>query len=325
MANIGPDPRLTIPWVRVAVGILVNAAGEVLLTQRPRHVHQGGLWEFPGGKLEPGEDVPAALRRELHEELGITVQQARPLLQVRHRYPDKAVRLEVWRVERFQGEPHGREGQPLRWVAPAALSNYPLPAADVPIVHALRLPPLYLISGEPDKGLEPFLQRLERALQRGIRLVQVRARSVAEAELGGLYQRARTLAASYGASVLLNGPPVLAARLDADGVHLSSTRLLALRERPLAADRWVAASCHNRAEIRHAATIGVDFLVLSPVCPTASHPGATPLGWERFQALIQCANRPVYALGGLSAADLPVAWQHGAQGVAALRALWEDQ
>ncbi len=124
--------------VQVAVGIVVHAAGAVLITRRPDHVHQGGLWEFPGGKVESGESPESALRRELHEELGITVQAAEPWLQVRHAYPDQTVLLEVWRVTAYTGEPHGREGQPLIWASPAELETFAFPAADQPILAALQ-------------------------------------------------------------------------------------------------------------------------------------------------------------------------------------------
>jgi len=126
-----------VKTVHVAVGVLINPAGAVLITRRPDHVHQGGLWEFPGGKVETGEPAAAALNRELHEELGVTVQTAEPWLQVRHDYPDKRVWLDVWRVVAWRGEPQGREGQPLIWAQPAELAKFAFPAADQPIIAQL--------------------------------------------------------------------------------------------------------------------------------------------------------------------------------------------
>lgn len=123
--------------VRVAVGIIRDSAGAVLIARRPEQVHQGGLWEFPGGKMEFSETAEAALRRELREELGIDVQSAEPLLQVRHAYADKTVLLDVWRVAAYRGEPHGREGQPLLWVRPADMEALAFPAADAPIIAHL--------------------------------------------------------------------------------------------------------------------------------------------------------------------------------------------
>lgn len=123
--------------VHVVVGIIRNRTGAVLIARRPDGVHQGGLWEFPGGKVEEDESLEAALIRELHEEVGITVRAAEPWLRVRHAYPDKTVLLDVWRVTAYGGEPHGREGQPLAWAAPAVMAGFSFPAADQPIIAAL--------------------------------------------------------------------------------------------------------------------------------------------------------------------------------------------
>jgi len=124
--------------LRVAAGALLNRRGKVLLARRAADAHQGGLWEFPGGKIEAGESESQALARELDEELGIELVTARPLIRVRHAYPDRVIDLAVWRVSRWRGEPWGRLGQALRWVAPERLEDYPMPAADRPVLAALR-------------------------------------------------------------------------------------------------------------------------------------------------------------------------------------------
>ena len=138
MPTIAPEAREPAREIHVAVGVIVSLAGEVLVTQRAAGTHLAGFWEFPGGKVEPAEPVQAALKRELDEELGIQVTQCRPLLEVRHRYSDKAVRLDVWQVSSFDGEPHGREGQPLSWVSLGNLAYEHFPAADRPIIDYLR-------------------------------------------------------------------------------------------------------------------------------------------------------------------------------------------
>lgn len=327
MPNTGRNPSFLTPYpssltVPVAVGVLINPRSEVLITRRPGHVHQGGLWEFPGGKVELGETVQMALARELEEELGIEFLAARPLIRVHHAYPDKTVLLDVWRIDRYRGEPRGREGQPLEWLSIEQLARRAFPAADRPIINALRLPPAYLITGEPADCPKIFLDRLQQALDRGIRLVQLRAKQLPGARLLALYREAHRLCRRYRVPLLLNGTPEQTQSVDADGIHLTTRRLLALDRRPLAAERWVAASCHNLEEVRHACRIGVDFIVASPVRVTASHPEASAIGWEGLHELTEEATMPVYALGGLTPADLEQAWAHGAQGISAIRALW---
>lgn len=307
--------------IQVAAAAITDAAGRILLSRRPSGVHQGGLWEFPGGKLEPGESAVAGLRRELEEELGIRPLRARPLICVTHAYGDRTVALDVWRVDAYQGEAHGRQGQPLVWCAVEDLPSYPMPAADRPVVAALRLPDRYLIT--PDPGLTPnFLAGLERSLQSGIRLVQLRGGSPPGVEPERFAREVRRLCRDHGAALLINGAPSLAQALGADGVHLPARRLLRLSERPLGARHWVAASCHDATELRQAARCLVDFAVLSPVLATSSHPGARPLGWQRFGALVRLAGMPTYALGGLGAEHLEQAKAQGALGVAAIRGLW---
>ncbi len=308
--------------LHVAAGVIVGSGGRILIAKRPEQLHQGGLWEFPGGKLEPGESVAAALRRELQEELGIRVERARPLIRIRHDYGDRVVLLDVWRVERFHGEGCGREGQEIAWVEPHSLLEYTFPVANLPIVTAARLPSRYLITPEPGTDWDGFLLGLERCLNSGVTLVQLRARRLSRREYDELARRVIALCREHGARLLLNADPSADTVMAADGVHLTAARLLALKHRPLPTGQWVAASCHNRHELIHAARIGVDFAVLSPVLPTRSHPTAETLGWERWEQLVESAPFPVYALGGMRDEDLPLAYSRGAQGIAAIRSIW---
>ena len=123
--------------VTVAVGLLIDEDGRVLVTRRAPDTHQGGLWEFPGGKVEAGESVETALVRELAEELGIRVEASEPFMTLDHDYADKQVRLDVRRVTRWQGEARGLEGQPLAWQLPPAMANWPFPEANSPILARL--------------------------------------------------------------------------------------------------------------------------------------------------------------------------------------------
>ncbi len=310
--------------VPVAVAVVSDAAGRILISRRADDAHQGGLWEFPGGKIEPGEPVRQALARELHEELGVQVQCAEPLIRIHHDYGDKEVLLDVWRVTRFEGEPHGREGQAWQWVDSAALAGFEFPAANRPIVAAARLPDRYLITPDPydEPAFETFLGGLRASLEAGVRLVQLRATNLNQARYRQLAEDALVLCRSFDARLLLNADPALVHELGADGVHLSSARLLDLEARPLSPEMWVAASVHGLGELHHAQRIGVDFGVLSPVQATLSHPGARTLGWSGLRAVSERARLPLYALGGMQAELLNEACAHGAQGIAAIRGLW---
>lgn len=307
--------------LEVVAAVIQNASGQILIARRPEHVHQGGLWEYPGGKVESGETAEQALQRELWEELGIRPSRYRRLIRIPHHYPDRSVLLDVWQVEAFEGEPVGRQGQPLQWVQPQALLDYSFPAANQPITSAARLPAQYLITPDCHHRNE-FLAALETALAQGARLVQLRTPSLPVAEFEQLAQTVIQRCHAQGAAVLLNSTPEAALRLGADGVHLNSHRLQALQERPVPRQFWCSASCHNLAQLRQAQEIGVDFAVLSPLQATASHPQAVPLGWSRFQELVWDLPLPVYALGGLSKSDLPRAQAARAQGVAGIRAFW---
>ncbi len=309
--------------IHVAAAAISDVHGRVLIAKRPAHVHQGGLWEFPGGKLEQGESPGQALARELLEELGIRVRSARQLIRVRHDYPDKSVLLDVWRVEEFAGFPVGREGQPLEWVAPGNLGKFSFPAANIPIIQALQLPDRYLVTPEPDRDISRFLEVLERAIDRGISLVQLRAKQLAEDEFRKLAIAAAQLCRPANVRLLLNCAPYLVPELGAHGVHLTGRRLMELKKKPLDSGFLVAASCHNRAEVSHAGMLGLDFIVVSPVRETASHPGTPAIGMEGLRALCESAAMPVYALGGMQESDIESVWKCGAQGIAAIRGLWD--
>jgi 8-oxo-dGTP diphosphatase len=307
--------------IHVAAAAIVDVSGQVLLAKRPDGAHQGGLWEFPGGKLEPGETVADGLSRELQEELGIAVTAHRPLIRVRHDYPDRSVLLDIHRVTAWQGEPQGREGQPLAWVSPDAIATYPMPPADVPIVAALQLPDEYVIT-PPDLGERTeFFAALDACLQRGVRLFQLRVFGIPEHEFVEIGREFCRHCHDRDAGVLLNGDHRIATAIGADGLHLTS-RILEQQGVPQGYQGLVAASCHSIEQLQRAQSSGADFAMLSPVLPTRSHPDADPLGWATFAAWVDQVSIPVYALGGMQSAHKDTAWQAGAQGVAGIRGLW---
>ncbi len=308
--------------LEVAAAVVQKPDGSFLLAERPVGKPYAGWWEFPGGKIEAGESPYHALVRELHEELGIAVEIAHPWLTRVYAYPHATVRLHFFRVTGWHGEPHGKENQRLSWQMPDAVEVAPLLPANGPILNALTLPPVYAVSRAAAFGIEPFMKRLESALQRGVKLIQVREKNMAAAALHALSAQVVERAHAYAARVVINGDWALARAVGADGVQLTSAQLTALATRPDVA--LAGASCHDQRELERAAELGMDFAVLSPVKPTQSHPGAPVLGWETFARLVEGMPMPVYALGGLAGADMDDAWRHGAHGIAMLRGAWGE-
>lgn len=304
------------------VAAVIRSDDRILLAKRPDHLHQGGLWEFPGGKLEGSETRQQALKRELQEELGIEVEKAQPLIQVTHHYPDKAVLLDVWDVSRWTGDPEGREGQQTRWVSAHQLVDYQFPAANYPILKACQLSDQYLITPSFDHDESGFLSALEYTVQSGVQLVQYRQKSLHGEEFRQLARNVISRCRQYSARVLINDSPAVAMEIGADGVHLTSKLLMGIDERPLPGSMLVGASCHNEDELRQAEIIGADFAVLGPVQQTRSHPGSNYLGWSRFSQLVKNCKLPVFALGGMRPSCQDQARSCGAQGIAGITGLW---
>lgn len=307
--------------VHVVAGVITDARGRVLLAQRTSGEF-AGLWEFPGGKCEPGESPEGALARELDEELGIEATVGAPLITVAQQTATRRMRLDVRRIAQWQGEPRGLEGQALAWVDPAQLAPSDMPPADRPVVAALREPDRLLVTPAPRDGDDgAWLAALDRALDAGVLRVQLRLHGLDAAHRRRLAANALLRCQAAGAEVLVNGDIALAHALGT-GLHLRSDQLAGVRHRPVADDRLLGASCHDEAQVDAALAAGCDLLVTGPVRATASHPGQTGVGWARFARLRERHALPVYAIGGLGPDDLRDARDHGAQGIAAIRALW---
>jgi 8-oxo-dGTP diphosphatase len=338
--------------IHVMAGILRDRTGRVLLAQRPQGKHLEGLWEFPGGKRDPSETPLAALARELLEELGIEIHEAESLVAVAHAYPDKRIRLDAWCVTRWTGEPQGLDGQSLAWVPLPELEAWPMPPADRPIVTALRLPSRYAITPEPGEDGDDFLRRFEQLVAGGIRLVQLRSKVLDQDALHPLARCCVALAERHAADLLINGQPRLALELGV-GLHLPSSMLRDWSGNTVGNDGrdawlprnasdlptlrnasdlnrstkrdargWLAASCHDAAELALAARIGCDFVTLSPVHATRTHPDAQLLGWPAFADLAEKSPLPAFALGGVGLDDESTARELGARGIAGIGAFW---
>lgn len=310
---------MTQSITEVSVAIFTKADGSFLLSSRPEGKPYSGYWEFPGGKIEPGESVLQALKRELMEELNVAITAATPWITFLMVYSHAKVRLHCWRVREWHGDMRGMEGQQFAWQRLDSITVAPTLPGCGPIFKALALPPFYAITNAAETGVAFYLTRLEQALERGLKLVQIREKKLPREELLRFAGRVVTRAHAFGAKVLVNGDLELAAAVGADGVHLTALELNQCASRPDVG--LVGASTHCREEIERAAELKLDFVVLGAVKPTLTHPGQPSLGWDKFAAIVEATPLPVYALGGLSAGDLIEATTHGAHGVAMQRGL----
>ena len=299
-----------------------DGATEFLLGQRAPGTFYPGYWEFPGGKVEPGETPHDALVRELHEELGIEVRRADPWLRREHVYEHAHVRLNFYRVREWCGELHDHVHSALAWQRADGLTVAPMLPANAPVLAALALPDFYAITHAGEIGIDVQLLALAHALEGGLKLVQLREPQLDAARRAAFVHAAVDLCHQFGARVLVNGDAALAAAAGADGLHLTAVQLAAQTIRPDFA--LVAASCHLAAELELAARLGCDFAVFGPVRATATHPGRSGIGWDGLAVALAVAPLPTFALGGLTVLDRDVAQQAGAHGVAAIRAAWEN-
>lgn len=314
--------------VHVAVGVIINNRQEVLIAKRAEDLHQGGLWEFPGGKVEQNETVEEALSRELNEELGITVETARPFIKVIHDYPDKSVLLDIWLIEKFTGQPEGRQDQPLQWVAISDLKHYAFPQANGDIVRALEarykiFPDEIVITGAYD-NLDDYVAKLQYALNAGVKWVHLRAHFCRYDDYLTLFELTNIFCKQHSAQLTVNTSLDWFHQLRATGLHFTTERLLETIKRPVHKSVLFGASCHNPAEIQHAENIGVDYITLGPVFNTATHPVQEPIRPELFADWVKQARLPVFALGGVTPALKPIMQDAGAYGVAGISHYWRS-
>lgn len=316
MPNIELKPRLNNKPLQVAVGVVQDTDGRILISRRSPEVHQGGLWEFPGGKIEQGESVEQALARELFEELAIRAEVCQPLINITHQYPDLQVQLHVRRVTAFSGQAQAMEGQRFVWVDKQDLALYDFPEANKAIVNAVTLPRYYAILD--DSVSARLLPDLETILNKGVVLVQARLKQSSERQIAEFIERAEPLCRRYQAEILLNSALDRVFWRQAQGVHLTAYDLMNLTDGASFSGR-LAASCHNLGELLQAEKIGVDFAVLAPVLTTKTHPGQAGIGWQHFAEMVARVNIPVYALGGMTFDHYSQALTAGAQGISGIR------
>lgn len=320
-----------------AVGVIQRDNGLVLLAERPVGKPWAGYWEFPGGKIEKNETPEQALKRELQEELGITVTSFYPWLTRSFDYAAKydatgqlealakTVKLHFFIVTEWEGEPFGLENQTISWQNPEKVAVAPMLPANAPILTALSLPFIYAITNLSELGEDLFFERLKIALENGLMMIQVREKQLSNADLKLFVEHIIEVAAPYQAKVFVSSHSIhsdlnLLHELNATGVHFTAQHLMQLQQKPDGV--LCGASCHNSQELARAEALALDYVMLSPVQVTLSHADANPLGWDQFSDLIAGCSLPVYALGGMQATDLHIARSYGAHGVAMQRSVW---
>lgn len=338
--------------VHIAVGVIFDSAsefadskkGKILIAKRADHQHQGGLWEFPGGKVEPGESVEVALQRELEEELGLksSLDNMRPLITIPFHYPDKSVLLDVWSV--YGGEmpatrnrEHGllgKENQPLLWVDQAELADYEFPVANKAIIDALLLPRQIVISqdlNDPEIILAQVanILRKQGGKESSNVWVQLRAPRLDQMQYTQLAMKLYGICHEAGSKLIWNCPLDWYQVAFADGLHLSRANIdkadltkigltkAGNNERPIPLNQWLSMACHNINELEVAQALA-DYILVSPVKKTTTHAQTTPLTWAGFKVINNQARIPCYALGGLDITDLETAIHNGGQGIAGI-------
>lgn len=307
--------------IQVSVGCLIKD-DQVLIGQRLARQSHAGEWEFPGGKIELGETPVDALKREFVEETGLTTQNWRPLIRYPWDHGKVQVELHVFVSQDFTGHLQAHEGHEFEWCPINQLQKRAMLVANKGIVRALQLSDRCMITGN-FADIDDALNRLKSALVEGIKLVQLRAKKLEKEAFIQLAKQALPLCHGHGAKLLLNAKPEWLNEIpQVDGLQLSSSAIMDLTERPIADSKWLGVSVHNSAEIAKALELCADFILLSPVKETASHPGEAALGWPAFSEMVKSIPVPVFALGGLTDRDRATAIGYGAQGVAAISAYW---
>ena len=302
---------------RIAIGIVENSAGRFLVTKRGTGKHLANYWEFPGGKVDPHESFKMALRREMHEEVGICPVQIQKILEFKHQYDDRLLHFQVFKIISYLSKISACEEQQLSWLDSGQLERSNMPAANRAIISALQLPRMYMIADFASIGSDEYLKTIERNLAAGIKLIQLRAHELSEAEYIVMAKKVYPLCQQYGAAMISNCNLKWINHFATHGVHLTTSRLIEIGEH-VVSEQFFSASCHTQAEIEIANRLNIKCILVGPVHTTSSHTAAIGIQWDGFNRLCNIANMPVYALGGVKKSDDQHAIAHGAQGIAGI-------
>lgn len=318
--------------------------GRVLISKRREGTHLAGKWEFPGGKVNPGETAVEALKREMKEELSIIPDYPIPLMQIKHSYPEKQILLDVWQAEKYSGTIVANEGQEFCWSKINDLNGADFPSADVPVITALKLPTIMIITPEPALYFNKydfhgasfqklFLEDLERTLSalkdiegmggKERTALQLRSKILSGEQLKKLATSVKAICREKNVKFFMNGNLEIAIEAGVDGIHFPHANLSDINKLSCRDHFLIGTSCHTFKELELAEKFGVDYLFVSPVNVTKTHPEAMPIGWEGFRNIVSESTVPVYALGGVNCNHIKTAIENGGQGVAAIRGFWK--
>lgn len=309
-------------YTHVVIGIIQNSNCHVLVSKRKAESHLGDLLEFPGGKVNKNESPIEALQREVKEELNIDALECAPLIQIPYSYPDRKILLDVYLVKKFTGKVVANEGQELYWQSIDILEKDNFPAANHGVFQALKLPNLIFVTPDCSQD-ENFLKKFEEITNRPtINVIQLRAHSLNDQEYYSLAQKCVDLCSKRNIKLILNRNEHFVHETKADGMHLTSKKLRSLKKRPLTTNYLLGASCHNLKEIEYANRLKLDYIFIGPILDKHQIKECKKLEWDGFAKLSKHSQIPVYAIGGLSNADIETSIHLGGQGVAAIRSVW---
>ena len=317
MLNIEPKAV----HVNVSVAVLINANDQVLLGQRPPPKSWEGWWEFPGGKIEKGETSSDALYREIYEEIGVKITKFEKWVTRKYFYGGNDITLHFFKVHKWEGEVTSKENQKLVWTYLKNPSVSPILPANLFIQKSFDLPKYYAITNLSETSRQVFFNQLQNKISNGLKMIQVREKNISIDDFKVFSKEVIRICKPKNVKVIINSDVNLAYEIKADGVHLTSKDLISIKKLPK--NLIVSASCHNQEEIDIAEKLNINFLVLSAVRKTLSHPNIKPIGWDKFEKIANRVNTPIYALGGLGVKDYRIALENGAVGIASQRLIWQ--
>ena len=310
---LGPN----VETIKAVVGVLYNDKQQILIAKRQAHQFMGGFWELPGGKIETGESDEAAIIRELHEELGVVVTDLSIHQTMIYQYPDRVVELSIYNINRYQGSPKGIESQTIAWVDIKNLSQYKLLPTMKAFISSITLPDRYWITPSSNHQSKAWTRKFDEKLKQGVQLIQLRSKvDINSNFIAELYNKCK----QNSTKLLLNIPNKTFNEPYCDGWHLTTNEMLEIKDRPCADNQLLGVSTHDLTEALQAQEMGADFVVISPVQATQTHPDTVPIGWEVSGEVVKKLNIPVYFLGGMSLNDLNKTLKLGAQGIAGVSA-----